>query len=1351
MTTSKSSTLSAARRQVEIASGIVISTALIVTMGWIFDLPALTSFVAGSPPMQPDTALVFLFFGVLLHLSQRAGGHWMRLATLGTFAVLMVALLSLVTYLPGLNFGAELLPRSTFTTWTAASHRMSPQAAVAFLFAGMAFLLRRMEILGGFRPAPYLAGAVWFIALVSLIGYLYRFTLFYASDAYIGLSLPTTLAFFALGWGVLAVAPESAFMTLALRPSVGGLMLRRLLPALAVLPFGLGWFSFLGERAGIQDAALGKAIMVALTVLLMGLLIWRNAKSFESREQEARLRLFIDQAPAAVAMFDRQMRYLAASRRWIEDFRIEVPVTGSSQYDIFPEIPERWREVHRRALNGEVVASAEDRFDRADGSVQWLRWETRPWRDEDGVIGGIMIFSQDISGAKRAEEALRKNEQSLADDLKAMTRLQKMATFPILDGHIGPVLEEIVDAAIAISGADFGNIQILDQKSQLLRIEVHRGFPAWWLEFWESTDKGWGTCGTAFERGERVIVEDIEQSPIFVGTPALDIQRKAGVRAIQSSPLLSRSGQILGILSTHYRTPRRPDERVLRLLDLLARQTADIVERAQSEAAIRESEEVFRAMFETSSVGKMESEVRTGYFLRVNDAFCKLTGYSREELMKKKLLDIVHPEDPAAELDSLNRFALGEIPAYEQEKRLLRSDGAYAWALVTLNVIHDPDGQPLRLSGVIQDISERRRAREALYEANQRLETLMNALPVGVSFSNDATCRQVTGNTAVLAQFEALSSDNLSASAPEPTATGRQIRFFRNGRMVRYSELPLQRAVAENREIPPVELEIHLPSGRRWFASASGAPLYNLDGQVIGGVAVTVDITERKLAVDALSASEKRFRAVFEHAAIGIAITDPEGRFQQCNPAYCKLLGYSEEELRQIAFSELIHPDDRAANLTEIRRLKEDEQPYFEIENRYLRKDGEPVWVRKFVSQFLDTTGGAAHLVALVTDMTEHRRMEQALRDADRRKDEFLAMLAHELRNPLAPICNGLSLLRNIPSQDPAIERVHVILERQVGHLVRLVDDLMEASRITRGKITLLREACDLAEIILSAVEASQPHIDAAGLALETSLPAQPLAVDGDKVRLAQVFANLLNNAAKFTEPGGRIRIGVSRRNGEAMVSVRDSGIGIPVDKLPHVFELFAQFDHSHAQVNNRGVGIGLALVRGLVEMHGGRVEALSEGIGRGSEFIVHLPLADVAVSKTEAADPRPLEAPAPSRILIVDDNCDAAISLGMLLQSMNAETKVVFDGKAALACLQDFKPELVLMDLGMPEMDGYEAARQIRRDPAGRDLTLIALTGWSQEEDRRKTREAGFDHHLIKPVDVAQLIGVLDAAHRRA
>jgi signal transduction histidine kinase len=396
--------------------------------------------------------------------------------------------------------------------------------------------------------------------------------------------------------------------------------------------------------------------------------------------------------------------------------------------------------------------------------------------------------------------------------------------------------------------------------------------------------------------------------------------------------------------------------------------------------------------------------------------------------------------------------------------------------------------------------------------------------------------------------------------------------------------------------------------------------------------------------------------------------------------------------------------------------------------------------------------------ISLQNEITERARVELALKEADRHKDEFLAMLAHELRNPLAPIYNAVQLMRRKSVDDPQLVWSRDVIERQTMHLSRLVDDLLDVSRITRGKINLTKELLDITNLISRAVETTHPLIVERAHDLVIDIPDEPLHVLGDPTRLTQALGNVLSNAAKYTERGGRIKVRVSREGPEVLIRVSDNGEGIPADLLPVIFNLFTQLDRTsgHAQ---GGLGIGLALVRKLVEMHGGSVTAHSEGAGRGSEFTIRLPFQSATEQIGEvpelhtngssnggvATGTQEMGDRVKRRILLADDNNDALESLATLLQLGGHDVVTASNGALALECAERHRPEVMLLDIGMPLLDGYEVARRIRVQPWGRQITLVALTGWGQDSDRRRSREAGFDTHLVKPLDMDKLMDLLE------
>jgi PAS domain S-box-containing protein len=496
-------------------------------------------------------------------------------------------------------------------------------------------------------------------------------------------------------------------------------------------------------------------------------------------------------------------------------------------------------------------------------------------------------------------------------------------------------------------------------------------------------------------------------------------------------------------------------------------------------------------------------------------------------------------------------------------------------------------------------------------------------------------------------------------------------------------------------------------------------------------------------------AQREQLRATLTCMGDGVLVADADSRVVLINPVAERLTGWTVEEsngklLRDVL---LICDETSEAPLDDPSEYLQRASPATTgLPLVLINKRGQRIPLALNSSQFRDADGRVVGQVMVMRDETERRHAERILREADRRKDEFLATLAHELRNPLAPICAGLDLMK-MPGQDPdSLNEVRAIMERQTKHMVRLIDDLLDVSRITRGRLELRKCPVLLSDVVQNAVEATRPLLEESGHRLEICLPERPILLSADPNRVTQVLSNLLNNAAKYTLPGGRIGLTAELHDRDVTITVSDTGIGIPADKLQFVFEMFAQVN-GNAERGHTGLGIGLTLVKRLVELHGGTVAVESSGRNRGCKFQIRLPAAQTALASLSPTEHvTPPQAPSETRrVLVVDDNADALETLARMVRLLGHEVCTAADGVEAVDAVDCFEPDIVLMDLGMPNLNGYEAARQIRGRPDGFKGLLVATTGWGQDEDKRRAREAGFDEHLIKPVDVAVIKRILE------
>jgi PAS domain S-box-containing protein len=550
-------------------------------------------------------------------------------------------------------------------------------------------------------------------------------------------------------------------------------------------------------------------------------------------------------------------------------------------------------------------------------------------------------------------------------------------------------------------------------------------------------------------------------------------------------------------------------------------------------------------------------------------------------------------------------------------------------------------------------------------------------------------------------------------------------------------ENPAIRALEPGAVVSPADRTVLISrTGAEHRIEHKAAPIRDEVGSAVGAVLVFRDVSEGRRT----ELARAHLAAIVDSSEDAIVSKTLRGIILSWNTGAERLFGYSSPEAVGQPITILIPPERINEEDEILSRIARGERiEHFETVR--VTSDGRRLDVSLTVSPIRDVSGEIIGVSKIARDITDRRLAEQALREADRKKDEFIALLAHELRNPLAPMRSALQVMRAAPSDAKALTGARHVMERQLGHMVRLIDDLLDISRIGQQKLELRRTRVTLADVVHSAVETARPVIDASGHRLAVSLPASPVHLDGDLTRLSQVFSNLLTNSAKYTHPGGLIELVAEATNEKVRVSVRDNGIGVPAGALESIFDMFSQVDRS-LEHSTGGLGIGLALVRGLVEMHGGTVTAASDGQDRGSTFTVTLPvLTSVSASIPPFASPAEASPAAQRRrVLVVDDSRDAAEMMAMMLEFMGNEVRTAFTGTQAIAAAGAFRPELILMDIGMPELDGYEAARRIRDEPWGRDICIIALTGWGQDRDRVRSREAGCDGHLVKPVEPAAL-----------
>jgi len=791
----------------------------------------------------------------------------------------------------------------------------------------------------------------------------------------------------------------------------------------------------------------------------------------------------------------------------------------------------------------------------------------------------------------------------------------------------------------------------------------------------------------------------------------------------------------------------------------------------RAEEALLKAGALQNAIFNSANFSSIATDAK-GVIQIFNVGAERMLGYTAAEVMNKITpADISDPQEVIARAAALSmELATTITPGFEAlvfkasrgiediyELTYIRKDGSRFPAVVSVTALRDAQNAIIGYLLIGTDNTARKRAEEALVEAG----ALQNAIFNSANFSSIATdakgviqifnvgAERMLGYTAAEVMNKITPAD--ISDPQEVIARAAALSMELATTITPGFEALVFKAARGIEDI--YELTYIRKDGSRFPAVVSVTALRDDHNAIIGYLLIGTDNTARKQVEAERMLLDQRVRdqqfytrSLIESNIDALMTTDPRGIITDVNKQMEALTGCTRDELIGAPFKDYFTDPERAeAGINRV--LGEGKLTDYELTAR--SRDGQETVVSCNATTFHDRDRKLRGVFAAARDVTERKRYEQSLQEADRRKNEFLAMLAHELRNPLAPIRNALQIMRLTASrerqrpEDEAIRSASAMMERQVGQMVRLVDDLLDVSRISRGKIELRRERIELASAIHHAVEAVQPQCKSMDHVLTVLLPPKPIFLNADPTRLAQVLGNLLHNACKYTHKGGRIWLTVEREGAQAVIRARDNGIGIAANQLPRIFEMFVQIDTS-LERSVSGLGIGLTLVKSLVEMHDGTVEAHSAGAGQGSEFTVRLPIL--------VETPKPLPEPTAHdpttttdyRILVVDDNRDSATSLAMLLNLTGNKTHTAYDGLEAVEAAATFRPDVILLDIGLPNMNGFEACLKIREQPWSKDIVIIALTGWGQDEDRRKSQEVGFNGHLVKPADHAVLMKLL-------
>ena len=756
---------------------------------------------------------------------------------------------------------------------------------------------------------------------------------------------------------------------------------------------------------------------------------------------------------------------------------------------------------------------------------------------------------------------------------------------------------------------------------------------------------------------------------------------------------------------------------------------------------VTESREVFRVTLRSIGDAVITTDT-TGSVTYINGVAESLTGWSKADALDQpleKVFRIVNEATRQPVENPANRVLRhGIVVGLANHTVLIRKDGSECPIDDSAAPIRDEQGHVSGCVLIFRDVTAQRLVER---EKENQLHTARLLASI-VESSNDAIIGKSLDG--FIQSWNAAAERLFGYTAEQ--AIGQHISLVIPLDLIA-EEARIIASLKAGQRIEHYETERVRSDGHRISVSLTISPIKDGSGNVIGASKIVRDITDRQRA----ERDRQNFVTLVENSTDFIGMCDMDGMPFFVNRAGLEMVGLdSIDNALRTPLQEFFFPEDQEMITNEfLPKVREIGNNEVEVRFRHF-KTGAARWMVYKVLMLRNAANQPIGYATVSQDITDRKRLEDDLRrlavdlsETDRRKNEFLATLAHELRNPLAPMSNMLEVVKRADGDVETIRRAHDTIERQLTQMVRLVDDLLDLNRITHDRLELRRSEVELSSVIQQAVEVARPLIDSAGHNLTIDLPPEPIFLNADHTRLAQLFGNLLNNSCKYTRPNGEITLSVKRRDEEVAVTVKDNGAGIPPEKLDSIFDMFMQVDRT-AEQSQGGLGIGLTLVKRLTEMHGGSIEAKSDGAGQGSEFVVRLPIVQKLEEISTAASDAPAAQSAQRRILIVDDNRDSADSLALLLEITGNKTYMAHDGLEAVELIEKHRPEVVLLDIGLPTLDGHEVCRRVREQPWGKDIVVIALTGWGQEDDRRKSEEAGFNGHLVKPVDYDKLLELL-------